>query len=269
MNQELLQQIGQIFRQKRIKKNYSLEKISEITKISIKNLIYIEEGNFQKLPGKFYEKSFIKIYSEALRIKNGELISMYLEANKEHRSINQNKEIRSFNKLSNFFSERKLPSVAFLSASLIIFSFIIIFQLFTSNEEVKTNLTFEKDTNNSQNFIKELEDLKKETPIKNTNLNVDDFDYSQNFQNNEIYFNEILAVNDVWLEIKDSNDSSIIATLLKKNETFSIPNEEGLKISVSNAGVVKIKKGDTLTSVIGSFGTILDSVSLDSLLNKY
>ena len=156
-----------------------------------------------------------------------------------------------------------------MSASLIIFSFIIIFQLFTSNEEVKTNLTFEKDTNNSQNFIKELEDLKKETPIKNTNLNVDDFDYSQNFQNNEIYFNEILAVDDVWLEIKDSNDSSIIATLLKKNETFSIPNEEGLKISVSNAGVVKIKKGDTLTSVIGSFGTILNSVSLDSLLNKY
>ena len=144
MNQELLQQIGQIFRQKRIKKNYSLEKISEITKISIKNLIYIEEGNLQKLPGKFYEKSFIKIYSEALRIKNGELISMYLEANKEHLSINQNKEIRSFNKLRNFFSERKLPSVAFLSASLIIFSFIIIFQLFTSNEEVKTNLTFEK-----------------------------------------------------------------------------------------------------------------------------
>ena len=82
MNQELLQQIGQIFRQKRIKKNYSLEQISEITKISIKYLIYIEEGNLQKLPGKFYEKSFIKIYSEALRIKNGELISMYLEANK-------------------------------------------------------------------------------------------------------------------------------------------------------------------------------------------
>ena len=62
MNQELLQQIGQIFRQKRIKKNYSLEQISEITKISIKNLIYIEEGNFQKLPGKFYEKSFKLIF---------------------------------------------------------------------------------------------------------------------------------------------------------------------------------------------------------------
>ena len=99
--------------------------------------------------------------------------------------------------------------------------------------------------NKKEVVIKELEDLKKETPIKNTNLNVDDFDYSQNFQNNEIYFNEILAVDDVWLEIKDSNDSSIIATLLKKNETFSIPNEEGLTITLSNAGVVKIKNGDT------------------------
>ena len=32
---------------------------------------------------------------------------------------------------------------------------------------------------------------------------------------------------------------------LKKNETFSIPNEKGLTITLSNAGVVKIKNGDT------------------------
>ena len=58
VNQQLLEEIGQILYQKRIKKKYSLEQISEITKISIKNLEFIEQGFFYKLPGKFYEKSF-------------------------------------------------------------------------------------------------------------------------------------------------------------------------------------------------------------------
>ena len=48
-----------------------------------------------------------------------------------------------------------------------------------------------------------------------------------------------------------------------------IPNEEGLKISVSNAGAIKIKNGDILSDELGSFGNVLKSVSLDSLLNKY
>ena len=202
------------------------------------------------------------------------------EANKiiDEPTENINKEIINIKKLHNFFSENRLPSIAFLSISLIIFSFIIIFQLFLP-DKIKTNFTMKKETNSFQvddntqnqsgNFVKEIENLKKEDPIKNTNLNMDDDDYSSNFQNNNISFKEILATEDVWLEIKDINGTSMIATLLKKNETFSIPNEKGLTITLSNAGVVKIKNGDILSSEIGSFGTILNSVSLDSLLNKY
>ena len=280
MNQKLLEEIGQILYQKRIKKKYSLEQISEITKISIRNLEFIEQGFFYKLPGKFYEKSFLKIYAEVLKLNTEKLINIYKEANEiiDEPTENINKEIINIKKLHNFFSENRLPSIAFLSISLIIFSFIIIFQLFLP-DKIKTNFTMKKETNSFQvddntqnqsgNFVKEIENLKKEDPIKNTNLNIDDDDYSSNFQNNNVYFKEILATEDVWLEIKDINGTSMIATLLKKNETFSIPNEKGLTITLSNAGVVKIKNGDILSSEIGSFGTILNSVSLDSLLNKY
>ena len=280
MNQKLLEEIGQILYQKRIKKKYSLEQISEITKISIRNLEFIEQGFFYKLPGKFYEKSFLKIYAEVLKLNTEKLINIYKEANQiiDEPTENINKEIINIKKLHNFFSENRLPSIAFLSISLIIFSFIIIFQLFLP-DKIKTNFTMKKETNSFQvdantqnqsgNFVKEIENLKKEDPIKNTNLNMDDDDYSSNFQNNNVYFKEILATEDVWLEIKDINGTSMIATLLKKNETFSIPNEKGLTITLSNAGVVKIKNGDILSSEIGSFGTILNSVSLDSLLNKY
>ena len=57
MNQELLKNIGQILHNRRVKRNISLEKISENTKISIRNIVYIEKGEFHKLPGVFYQKS--------------------------------------------------------------------------------------------------------------------------------------------------------------------------------------------------------------------
>ena len=64
MNKELLNDIGQILRNRRVKRDISLEKISENTKISIKNIVYIEKGEFHKLPGVFYQKSFLKIYAK-------------------------------------------------------------------------------------------------------------------------------------------------------------------------------------------------------------
>ena len=54
--------IGQILKTFRVKKNYTIEKISHKTKISIQNIENIEEGNFHLIGGKFYQKSFLKLY---------------------------------------------------------------------------------------------------------------------------------------------------------------------------------------------------------------
>ena len=49
--------IGRILKSYRIKKKYTLDKISNKTKISIQNLQNIEEGAFHLIGGKFYQKS--------------------------------------------------------------------------------------------------------------------------------------------------------------------------------------------------------------------
>ena len=68
MNQKLLEEIGQILYQKRIKKKYSLEQISEITKIPIKNLEFIEHlwagGEIKIIYKMFLRKSFILMKQE-------------------------------------------------------------------------------------------------------------------------------------------------------------------------------------------------------------
>ena len=48
--------IGQILKTFRQKKKYTQEKISDKTKISIQNIKNIEEGNFDLIGGKFYQK---------------------------------------------------------------------------------------------------------------------------------------------------------------------------------------------------------------------
>ena len=67
-------QIGLILKQYRTKRGLTLEKISNKTKISIQNLHHIEEGEIGSIGGKFYQKSFLKAYCNALRIKDTKLL---------------------------------------------------------------------------------------------------------------------------------------------------------------------------------------------------
>ena len=69
--------IGQILKTFRVKKKYTIEKISHKTKISIQNIENIEEGNFHLIGGKFYQKSFLKLYSKALRISERKILTMF------------------------------------------------------------------------------------------------------------------------------------------------------------------------------------------------
>ena len=58
----------------------SLEQISESTKISMRALRAIEEGDFKKLPGGIYNTSYIRQYARAIDYDEAELLSYYRQA---------------------------------------------------------------------------------------------------------------------------------------------------------------------------------------------
>ena len=74
MEEEKVKHVGQILKDYRLKKKITIEKISNKTKISIQNLINIEEGNLHLIGGQFYQRSFIKSYVEALRISEKKIL---------------------------------------------------------------------------------------------------------------------------------------------------------------------------------------------------
>ena len=55
----------------------SLEQIANDTKISVRSLRAIEEGEFKKLPGGIYNTSYIRQYARAVDVDATELLAYY------------------------------------------------------------------------------------------------------------------------------------------------------------------------------------------------
>ena len=65
----------------------SLQQIAELTKISIRSLEAIEQGDFQKLPGGIYNTSYIKQYARAIDYDESTILAAYAREMKRVDSI--------------------------------------------------------------------------------------------------------------------------------------------------------------------------------------
>jgi cytoskeletal protein RodZ len=64
----------------RHQKGISLRQIAESTKIGVRYLEAIECGQFGKLPGGFYNVSYIRQYAQAIEASEVELLECYLQS---------------------------------------------------------------------------------------------------------------------------------------------------------------------------------------------
>ncbi len=58
-------------------KGISLREIAETTKISLRFLQAIEDGEFARLPGGIYSTSYIRQYARAIDFEESELLACY------------------------------------------------------------------------------------------------------------------------------------------------------------------------------------------------
>lgn len=71
------QTLGDKLRQTRLEQDKTLEEVSKETKIQVKYLEILEEGDHQKLPGDIYAKAWLKLYAEFLGLQSAELLVDY------------------------------------------------------------------------------------------------------------------------------------------------------------------------------------------------
>jgi len=71
-------EFGDKFRKAREKKGISLEDVSNVTKISSRNLQAIEQEHFDQLPGGVFNKGFIRAYAKHVGLDDEQAVSEYL-----------------------------------------------------------------------------------------------------------------------------------------------------------------------------------------------
>ena len=72
-----MKEIGEMLRSGREARGISLAEISEETKITTRHLEALEAGEFDRLPGDPYNKSFIRLYARAVRLDAEPIVRKY------------------------------------------------------------------------------------------------------------------------------------------------------------------------------------------------
>lgn len=73
-----MNEIGEILKEARIEKGYTLDDLQQITKIQKRYLQAIEDGNTDILPGRFYMRAFVKQYADIVGLDGEELLEGHL-----------------------------------------------------------------------------------------------------------------------------------------------------------------------------------------------
>ncbi len=116
-----MQEIGSLLKKERLEKGISLEEISRKTKIQVRYLQALENGDFSCFAGTVYIKGALRNYAESIGLNAGELISYYERITGGQKNEEGNQESRS--ELLMGRERRPFPIVALIWAVLIIVVF--------------------------------------------------------------------------------------------------------------------------------------------------
>lgn len=224
-----MESLGEHLRRQRESKGLSLKDISEITKIGMNYLKYIEENKFNKIPGEVFVKGFLRSYARAVGINEDEIIEIYdNNYRKKEKKEDANQKIAPKRKL-------KIPSWLWIIPVL-----LITFLLFKALPQKKRHAP-----SPSRVVNKELNTaIRTEMPPP----------ASQNIPQKLTL--SIEAIEDTWVKvIIDGKD--VKEALLKGGDKVNYEAEKNFGLTIGNAGGVKIKFDDKELGPLGPRGKVI------------
>ncbi len=109
--------VGELFRQQREARRDTLEEVSQTINISVKYLQGLEAGDYHKLPGNVYTRSFVRAYAKYLGLDQKQCIAQYTtEQNvysktKHQTTVDFTKPVERVSRFNLMFTPRLIRSI--------------------------------------------------------------------------------------------------------------------------------------------------------------
>jgi cytoskeletal protein RodZ len=234
-----MESLGEYLRRQRESKGLSLREISDMTKIGINYLRYIEENNFDKIPGEVFLKGFLRLYARSVGLREEEIMERYLTLYKEKdkEDIDQ-KVIKVRHRRFPFrLSLRAKPSWLWVIP-------ILLFAILLFKEITKKN----------------VQPLLPSTEVKTLTQPMSPPVLSQDIPQKLTL--SIEAIEETWLKIIIDDGKEVKDILLNSGDKVSFDAEKNFGLTVGNAGGIKVNFNGKELEPLGPSGMVIRNLVL-------
>jgi cytoskeletal protein RodZ len=263
-----LLEIGELLKQNRLTKGYSLDDIEEATKIRAKYLEALENEEFDILPGQVYVIAFLRNYARFLGLNDDEMVEQYksrTQSNPQTDSVKKDIEDkepivndrprsrertrrqrrRAQPQFVNFV--KILAAVAVIA---VVFAIASIYKTYAPGPDVpeqpnvvQDNANEDKPNNNTNNT---------ETPAPDENM---DEETPEQVEGVELVLNVTDA--NCWMRINVDGQIAFEGTV-PAGDTKEFSGSESIDITLGNAGVVDVKYNGEDIGKLGPMGQVVN-----------
>ena len=252
--------VGDILRRARIKKNLTLHDIEVSIRVSAQHLAAIEENKLEMLPGRIYALGFIKAYAEHVDLDSKKILEL-LKRQAGEKIAPKAVSAKQAAVLDDF----TLPSGKI---------FLIVFVLFMGTFVLKSHYFGDRYL-----MAEDIPQVPKDLIVQTTLLpkpeKVEPKPEDKKDRVSVASLEELLppppanqivlkALENVWLEIRDSTKKTIFSRVLAVGEEYWIPvGQNDLTMTLGNAGGLQISIDGQALPLLGKTGQVIRKVSLD------
>ncbi len=245
---------GQILRNARVDRGWSLTQAEEVTKIRIRYLEALEEEEYSVLPGSTYTKGFIRTYAKHLGIDPEEVLSLYKNSTNEV----EPEIYRPVSNIPRKGSKWLKPALIALAGALALAVVIGIASLSKpeGNNISPEDITPPLPTVPQEEVVQQDENQPPTTPIEEEEPAVITDPY-----NGEVVV-QLVFTEDCWIRANVDGRPTLEGTFRKGVTKELRGNEQVELVRVGNAGGLNITVNGKTLPPLGASGAVVDNIVL-------
>ena len=243
--------VGEILRRARLEQKINFEKIYRDLRLKKEIIEALENDDYAALPSQAYTIGYIKTYAEYLGLDSKKCIQLL----KEYKPKAQERPVYNFPQL---VSDKLSPPLWLVWGSLI---FITLFLgLWSFKNFSKQDISIPEVPQSLKNQLTPPP-KPKIIPKITTNISQPQNQNLPTQQETQSFI--IKAIQDSWIDVRDSQGQTIFSRILKTDEEFYVPLEQGAHtLTTGNAGGIILIKNGTASEPLGNAGQVLRNIEL-------